>query len=52
MEYTRETKITIYKDTNKSTTDEVLVPYENENMEDFLERVNKKMREVFLDEYE
>lgn len=55
MEYTREVKITIYKDTNKSTTKEDVKMGEyndDETIEEFLERVNKRMREIYLDEYE
>ena len=51
MEYLRETKVVIEKDTNKATTKEVLEPYEDESMEEFIERVTDKLREVYLDEY-
>ena len=50
MEYLREAKVVIEKDTNKATTKETLTPYEYESMEDFIERVTDKLREVFLDE--
>lgn len=51
MEYLGEAKVVIEKDTNKATTKETLEPYEDESMEDFIERVTNKMREVYLDEY-
>jgi len=55
MEYLREAKVTIYKDSNKST-DEVVVSLgewnKNETMEEFIQRVYKKMREVYLEEFE
>jgi len=55
MEYLRKAKVTIYKDTNKSTCDEVLKIgefHDEETMEEFLERINKRMREIYLNEYE
>ena len=50
MEYLREAKVVIEKDTNKATTKETLEPYENESMVEFIERVTEKLREIFLDE--
>ena len=51
MEYLREAKVVIEKDTNKATMTEVLEPYEDESMEDFIERVTGKLREIYLNEY-
>lgn len=51
MEYLREAKVVIEKDTNKATTKEMLEPHEYESMEEFIERVNNKLREIYLDEY-
>lgn len=39
MEYVREQKITIYVDTNKMTYNKILEPDEDEDIDDFLERV-------------
>jgi len=55
MEYLREAKITIYKDTNKSSHEEILVIGEYnsfETIEEFLERVNKRIKNIYLDEDE
>jgi hypothetical protein len=55
MEYLRGAKVTIYRDSNKSS-DEVVLSLgewnEDETMEEFIQRVNKKMREVYLEEFE
>lgn len=54
MEYTREATVKIYKDTTKSTYEEELKMCEyrdDETMEEFLERVNKRMREIYLGEF-
>lgn len=55
MEYLRGAKITILKDTNKSSYREELQIGEyndDETVEEFLGRINKRMREIYLDEYE
>lgn len=43
MEYLRYAKVVIKKDTNKATTIETLEPYENESMEEFIERVTEEL---------
>jgi hypothetical protein len=55
MEYVREARINIFKDTNKSSFDENLTLgefSEDETIEEFIIRINKRMKEVYLDEYE
>lgn len=55
MEYLREASVKIDKDTNKCSTAEELKLGEyndDETMEEFIQRVTKRMREIFLDEYE
>lgn len=51
MEYTRSIKITLEKNTNKSSTKEVLRPYEDESIQDFIKRVESKIQEIYLNEY-
>ncbi len=48
MEFTREIKVSIYKDTNKATYDEDLKPYDNESIEEFVSRVKEKLDEMLL----
>ena len=52
MEYTREIKIVIEKDTNKATTKVGLTlgEYdENETVEQFIERVNEYLKDMLID---
>lgn len=54
MESLREANVTIYKDTNKSTYKEVLRIgefNEDETMEEFCERVNGRMLEIYLEKF-
>jgi hypothetical protein len=52
MEYLREAKVTIYRDTNKSSNEVVLTRgeiNEDETIEEFVKRVHDKMQEIYLD---
>ena len=49
MEHIKEIKIKIEKSTNKHVTVEILRPFEDESIEEYIERVNEILREILID---
>ena len=53
MEYLMSASVTVKKNTNKSSDNEVLTfreEDENESIEEFVERAYEKLKEIFLDD--
>jgi hypothetical protein len=49
MDYLRDVKVTIEKDTNTSTTIEVFEILEGGDLEDFVERIYDRLQELMFD---